>query len=202
MDVEARVRAALAASPHVRSVELVGSRRRGDETRLSDWDFLVDTDDFDALAPELPRLVEPLEPLGHLWDPLSEEAPYFMLILRGPVKVDLAFDRPNVTQPPWVATRETLPRIDAHFWDWTLWLASKRERGQDDLVRAMLDHMSSYLLAALGVEEVPATLERAIALYGEARDRAEARFGVRVTRELGEEVARAVSGSAGTRSRR
>ena len=192
MDIEARVRAALAPSAHVRAVRLVGSRSRGDETPLSDWDFLVETDEFESLAAELPRIVEPLEPLGQLWDPLSEEAPYYMMILRGPVKVDLAFERPNVTQPPWVATAETLPHIDAHFWDWTLWLASKREKGHDDLVRAMLEHMSPYLLATLGVEEVPTTLERAIELYVDARERAEARFGVRVPRELGDEVRRAV----------
>ena len=194
MTIESRVRGALERSPHVRSLRLVGSRSRGAQSPLSDWDFLVETDDFDALAPRLPELVAPLEPLGQLWDPLSEEASYYMLILRGPVKVDLAFERPPVLQPAWVATAETLPRIDAHFWDWTLWLASKREKGDDGLVRAMLSHMSGYLLSALGVEEVPGSLERAVELYLDARERAERRLGVHVPRELGEEVARVFAG--------
>ena len=191
MDVEARVRAALAASPHVRSVELVGSRGANAASPLSDWDFLVGTDDFDALAAELPRLVEPLEPLGQLWDPISEdESSYYMLMLRGPVKVDLVFDRPNVTRPAWVASAETLPQMDAHFWDFLLWIASKREKGE--LVAHVLELLWTHLLRPLGVEEVPRTVERALELYVEARERAEARFGVRVPRELGEEVRRAV----------
>ncbi len=202
MDVERAVRAALEPSPLVRSVRLVGSRSRGVESPLSDWDFLVDTDDFDALAPTLPELVAPLEPLGQLWDPLSEEGTYYMLILRGPVKVDLAFDRPPVLPPPWVARAETLPQIDAHFWDWTLWLASKREKGHDELVRAMLPQMFRYLLSGLGVEEVPQSLENAVELYVAARERAEQRLGVEVPRALGDEVAGAVTESAGPRSRR
>ncbi len=195
------MRAALEPDPLVRAVRLVGSRAHGAHSRLSDWDFLVETDDLDALAPRLPQLVAPLEPLGQLWDPLSEdESSYYMLILRGPVKVDLVFERPNATRPRWEPSADNLVEIDAHFWDWLLWTASKREKGERELVELMLDRMSSYLLVPLGVVEVPRSLEHAAELYVAARAHAERRLGVRVPRALGDEVARTVSRRAGTRS--
>ena len=188
-ELEGRVRAALMRSPHVRGVRLVGSRSTGRASALSDWDFLVETDDIDAVAAELPQLVAPLEPLGQLWDPISEdESSYYMLILRGPVKVDLVFERPNVTRPPWEPSAENLVEIDAHFWDFLYWIASKREKGEDELVAHVLQLLAAHILRPLGVEEVPATVERAAELYVEARERAETRFSVRVPRALGDEV--------------
>ena len=44
----------------VRAVTLVGSRAEGRATELSDIDLLVETDDFERLRDELPRLVEEL----------------------------------------------------------------------------------------------------------------------------------------------
>ena len=88
MDVPARVTEVLAPSPRVARVDLVGSRARGEETALSDWDFRIDTTNGAALARELPTLVEPLEPLAAQWDRLTERATY-MLMLPGAVKVDL-----------------------------------------------------------------------------------------------------------------
>ena len=172
----------------MRDVRLVGSRAHGRETPRSDWDFLVETDDFDALAPQLPALIEPLGPLSWVWDPLSDDATYFMFMLPGPRKVDLAFDRPPEPQPPWTVSAETLPRIDAHFWDFALWLSSKREKGNDDLLRHLVPVLGRHILAPLGVAEVPATIERAVELYLPARERAEERLGVRVPRALGDEV--------------
>jgi hypothetical protein len=183
----------------VRDVKLVGSRAVGIPTPLSDWDFLVDTGDFDALVPELPSLVAPLEPLSWLWDPLSDDATYFMLMLRGPVKVDLVFDRPPQPQPPWVVTAESLRDVDAHFWDFTWWLASKRAGGRDDILAFLLPNvMTAHILRPLGVAETPESVEDAVALYLPARARAEERHGVRVPRALGDEVQRGLASRAGS----
>ena len=113
-----------------------------------------------------------------------------MLTLTGPVKVDLVFERPNVTPPPWVPSAETLREMDAHFWDFLYWIASKREKGEEELVARVLELLWEHLLRPLGVEEVPRTVERAAELYVRARERAEERFGVRVPRALGDEVLR------------
>jgi hypothetical protein len=88
-----------------------------------------------------------------------------MLMLRGPVKVDFLFlARPNPPAPPWVATPENLPAIDAHFWDWMLWLVSKRERA------AQLQLMYEHLLGPLGANSPPRTAEQALAAYLELRE--------------------------------
>jgi hypothetical protein len=50
-----------------------------------------------------------------------------MLILGGPVKVDLIFaGQGHEHELPWKPSHETLAGIDAHFWDWMLWLRSKQ----------------------------------------------------------------------------
>lgn len=187
--LSARVPALLRAHPRVRSVRLTGSRARGTATAHSDWDFLVDTDDFAAVAADLPRLLRPLDPLGRLWDPLSRHHVY-ALVLPGPVKVDLVFDVPHELAPPWVPTAESLPGIDAHFWDWLLWLVGKRRRGEDRLVRDELAKMHDHLLRPLGVEAAPADLRAAAAGYLAARDRAARRFGVVLDGRLSAEVLR------------
>jgi hypothetical protein len=182
------VRAALLQHPHVRDVELVGSRATGSSTPLSDWDFAVTTDRFDAVARELPSLVAGLEPLAQQWDRISDY-PCYMLMLSGPVKVDLIFpEEPYESLPPWTVTVETLDGIDRHFWDWILWLASKREKGQDDLVRRELLKMSEHLLRPLGVDRVPGSIEAALETYRFARDRRERELGVEVSRGLEGEV--------------
>jgi hypothetical protein len=191
-DLAASVKAALLPHPHVLSVELVGSRATGSPTRLSDWDFEVMTDGFDAVARELPSLVAGLKPLAQQWDRISEY-PCFMLMLRGAVKVDLIFPgEPYESLPPWRVSAETLEGIDRHFWDWILWLASKREKGQDELVRRELVKMSEHLLRPLGVDRVPGSIEAALETYRFARDRRERELGVEVSRRLEREVLPAV----------
>jgi hypothetical protein len=107
--------------------------------------------------------VEPLHPLAKQWDRLSP-FPTYMLMLRGPVKVDFLFlERPNPPAPPWEVTPETLPAIDAHFWDWMLWLVSKRDRS--DQLQLMYEH----LLAPMGVAQPPRTAREALASYLERR---------------------------------
>jgi len=182
------VKAALLPHRHVRGVELVGSRANGSSTPLSDWDFVVATDDFGAVARALPAVVSALEPLAQQWDRISEY-PCYMLMLIGPVKVDLIFPgEPYESLPPWRVSAETLEGIDRHFWDWILWLASKREKGQDELVRRELAKMSEHLLRPLGVDRVPGSIEAAFESYRIARDEREREFGLEVSRRLEHEV--------------
>lgn len=179
----------------MRSVALVGSRARGDATEWSDWDFHVETDDFAALAADLPTLVAPLRPLVAQWDRLSDEQCY-MLIVDGPTKIDFLFDVPHEHEPPHTVSAETLSAIDAHFWDWTLWLASKVAKGRDDVVQSELEKMSGHLLRPLGVPEVPTSLLHASDVYLAARGEQERRFGVRAPRGLETQVVRRITDQA------
>jgi hypothetical protein len=192
-DVASSVRAALERHPHILHVELVGSRATGTPVPLSDWDFVLHADDVDAVVRDLPSLVAELEPLAAQWDRLGPpEYSCYMLMLPGPAKVDLVVRIPHELEPPWAVTAETLEGIDRHVWDWTLWLASKRQRGEADLVREQLGLMTEHLLGPLGVAEVPGSIEEAIVAYRAARDREEAELGVAVPRRLEREVLRVV----------
>lgn len=190
-DLPAAVRSALEADASVRSVRLVGSRAEGSASALSDWDFAVETEDFGALAPRLPRVVEPLDPLVAQWDPLGKVRCY-MLIVRGPAKVDLIFDEEQEESPPWSVSPETLPRIDEHFWDWALWLAAKSARSKDEVVAQELQKMHRHLLGPLGVESPQRSVGDAVTAYLSARAAAETRLSARVPRTLEREVHPAV----------
>jgi predicted nucleotidyltransferase len=177
----------------VHDARLTGSRAAGDPTPLSDWDFELDADDVGQLWERLPAALEDLEPLALFWDPLGER-PNLIVVLDGPVKVDLILDgHPFTPSPPWVAECETLPAIDAHFWDWTLWLGAKQLRGQDELVRSQLERQHQHLLGPLGVEEVPDSITDAVAVYLAARARHEERCDTQVDRRLGDQVQRALA---------
>ena len=187
--LDQRVIAALMRHPAVRRVELVGSRSEGRATARSDWDFLIDTDDFGAVAHDLPALCAPLAPIAMQWDRLSSFH-CWMLMLRGPIKIDLIFpDQPHYQKPPWQPTRESLPAIDRHFWDWTLWLSGKEIAGKEDLVASELEKLTQHLLAPLGVRQTPDSVAAAISAYRDARCRAERCFGVQLPRDLENEVA-------------
>jgi hypothetical protein len=192
VDIAAPIESLLLSHPAVRGVELVGSRADGSPTPLSDWDFIVVTDRFDDVARALPSLVTPLDPLAQQWDRISDY-PCYMLMLSGPVKVDLIFPgEPYESLPPWTVTPDTLDGIDQHFWDWILWLASKREKGQDDLVRSELLKMHDHLLGPLGMDRVPRSIEAAVERYRSARDERERAFGVELSRHREREVLRVV----------
>jgi hypothetical protein len=93
-----------------------------------------------------------------------------MLMVRGPVKVDLIFvDEPHTDEPPWKPSRDNLAGIDAHFWDWMLWLRGKEAAGKGDLVAAHLEKAFDHLLAPLGAERPPPSIQDALALYLDAR---------------------------------
>ena len=194
-DLAPLVRSTLERHPHVLRVELVGSRATGTPVPLSDWDFVVHTDDVDAVVRDLPGLVEELEPLAAQWDRLGPpEYSCFMLMLAGPMKVDLVVHVPHEPEPPWEVTAETLEGIDRHLWDWTLWMASKRQRGETGLVAEQLQLMSEHLLRPLGVANVPDSIEEAIVAHRAARDLREVELGVTVGRRLEREVLRVLPG--------
>ena len=176
----------------MRSIDLVGSRATGQARPDADWDFRVEARDFGALAAALPSLLAPLEPLAQQWDRLSDEQ-CWMLILPGPVKVDLIFpEEPHVHEPPWAPSAANLQAIDAHLWDWLLWLRSKERSGKDELVEGELEKLFVHLLRPLGVARAPSSVAEAVELYRPARDAAAARFGCAVSPALEAEVARAL----------
>jgi hypothetical protein len=192
MDVQARLTEALERHPDVVRVELTGSRARGEQTALSDWDFQIRTTNTAAVARDLPRLMAPLAPLAAQWDRLTERATY-MLMLPGAVKVDLFPDHARrEIEPPWQPTAENLEAIDAHFWDWTLWLGTKTLHGRTNVVDDELRKLYRNLLAPLGVATPPTTLEAAVSEYRAARDRLERGWNVSVGRRLDEEVTHAL----------
>ena len=117
-----------------------------------------------------------------------------MLMLTGPVKVDLIFPgEAYESLPPWTVSVETLDAIDQHFWDWILWLASKREKGKDELVRRELEKMSAHLLRPLGAQAVPDSIDAALEGYRTSRDEREREFGVEISRRREREVLPVIS---------
>jgi hypothetical protein len=189
-DPTTAVPVALLAHPAVREVRLVGSRATGTAGPLSDHDFVVRTDRLDEVLRELPEIVIPLAPLSQQWDRLGPpEYSCYMLMLRGPAKIDLIFpDLPHRPEPPWEVSATTLPGIDAHFWDWILWMTSKLAAGLEDLVRDQLTLLHEHLLGPLGVREPPATIPAAVGTYLSARTDAEHRLRMQVPRTLEREI--------------
>jgi hypothetical protein len=192
MDIGTAVPELLTSHPYVRNVRLIGSRAKGGLHELSDWDFAVETADFDAVAESLPQLLQPLQPLAELWDPYASHACY-MLILPGPTKVDVIFpDQPRSWSSAWEVSPETLEAIDRHFWDWILWLEQKRRGGHAQIVGKSLDDMYELMLRPLGVERRPASIRAAMAAYVDARSAREREFALTVSRRLEQEVRPAV----------
>jgi predicted nucleotidyltransferase len=185
----ARVAIRLVADhPSVRAVALAGSRSRSEHAELSDWDFAVETDDFDAVARALPELVAPLDPIGRQWEPLGH-FPVYQVLLRGPVKVEYLFlDHEQRSAPPPVPGPGTLRAIDNHFWDWIWWIATKASIGRDDLVAEHLPQLHRHLLRPLGVAAVPRDLDSAVAAFVPRRDALEREYGVVVPRALEDEI--------------
>jgi hypothetical protein len=192
MDLKAEIPKLLLLDPTVTSVQLAGSRERGDENALSDWDFVVATDDAVALREDISHLVASLNPLVGQWDRLGPVWCY-MLILKGGVKVDIILEETTqVDEPPWKVSAANLPAIDDHFWDWTLWLGSKCLKDDSDMVTRELTKMFDHLLEPLGVRQVPESIGEAISAYTAARDHHTAELGVRIELNLQSEVIEAL----------
>jgi hypothetical protein len=178
----------IAGHSAVTSVKFAGSRSRGTHEQLSDWDFAVETSDFEALAQDLPALVAPLNPLGQQWEPMGH-FPVYQVFLRGPTKIEYLFlDRSQNPLPPLEPSRDTLPAINTHFWDWIWWLTTKASIGRSDLVAEHLPQLYTQLLQPMGISAVPATIESAIGAFVARRDALEHKFGISVDRALETEV--------------
>jgi hypothetical protein len=194
VNIGVAVPATLHRHPALADVWLVGSRANDQATEYSDWDFAVTTTDFASLARDLAGLLAPLHPLSQQWDRLSERY-CWMLMLRGPTKVDLIFvDEPHAAEPTWEPAADTLNAIDAHFWDWMLWLRGKRAKGETELVADELRKLFVHLLSPLGVSEIPSSISEAVSRYRDAREVTERRLGRHVQRALEHEVAPALAG--------
>ncbi len=178
--------------PAVQRVVLVGSRAAGTATALSDWDFVVETDDFQTVAHDIGSLIAPLGPLAQQWDRLSETY-CWMVMMPGPIKLDFIFGEPHESEPPWDPEPSNLDAIDCHFWDWVLWLHSKRSSGKTDMVQGELDRMFGHILLPMGADSPPDSLDDVIASYLERREALERRFGVSVPRTLEGQVVRALA---------
>ena len=183
--------------PAVRRVRLVGSRATGTATDLSDWDFAVETDDFQAVARDIRLLLTPLVPMAQQWDRLSETW-CWMVVLRGPIKLDFIFSEPHESEPPWQPSAGNLDAIDCHFWDWALWLRCKQTSGKSDMLRQELVKLAAHILSPMGVESRPASLNEAVVSYLVAHDRLECRFGVSVPSALEREIVPVLDGPQGT----
>ncbi|HEX2956960.1 MAG TPA: hypothetical protein VHO70_09005 [Chitinispirillaceae bacterium] len=164
MDLTQAVPNSLKRHPAIKSVELAGSRKNNSATPWSDWDFTVETADFNIVSAALPGLTHNLERISYLWDPLYDRW-IFMMILKGPVKVDLIFDIPHQLDPPWPVNSDTLQDINSHFWDWIFWIGGKQVRGLQDMVNQELQKMYSFLLTPLGVTARPNSVEEAVRLF-------------------------------------
>jgi hypothetical protein len=93
-----------------------------------------------------------------------------MLIVPGPTKVDVIFpEERHEHEPPWEPNRENLVALDAHFWDWTLWLHGTAAGGKSELISTELEKLSGHLLKPLGVQRTPKTLAEAVTSYRTAR---------------------------------
>lgn len=180
MVISDEIAAAVRAHPNVHRVD---PSAHGPAT-----EFTVVAEDFGLVAAGLPVLVAPFDPLAAQWDRLSDYERY-LIVVSGPAKIDLNFpDVPRSWPPPWRIGPDTLAAVDAHFWDWSLWLVGKRRHGKPDRVLGELLKMSQHLLIPLGVKTVPADLRDAADRYVRARDRLEERYGLQIPRRLEAEI--------------
>jgi hypothetical protein len=185
--------------PAVTSVEFAGSRSRGTHAELSDWDFAVETSDFEALARDLPALVAPLEPLSQQWEPMGH-FPVYQVLLRGPTKIEYLFlDQSQDPVPALEPGPETLEAINTHFWDWIWWITTKASIGRSDLVTEHLTQLHAHLLRPMGIHDVPVSIDAAIEVFAARRDALEQEYGVSVDRGLEDEVRRGIDRVLGER---
>ena len=173
-------------------VTLVGSRSTGSATPLSDWDYRLESSDNAELAVRLPSLCRSIETLAAQWDRLTEHATY-MLMLPGARKIDLfPGDERRPIEPPWRPGPDTIGAIDAHFWDWTLWLGAKTLAGHHELVVSELEKMHEHLLGPLGVRSKARSITESVHTYLSASAEWEHRCDVALPTQLRNDVLRAL----------
>jgi hypothetical protein len=183
----------------VTSVQFAGSRSRGTHDVLSDWDFAVETSNFDALVRDLPGLVAPLKPLGQQWEPLGH-FPVYQVLVAGPTKIEYLFlSRSQEPAPPLKPCVDTLAAINTHFWDWIWWLTTKASIGRSNLVTEHLAQLNAHLLRPLGIVAAPTTIEDAIDVFVARRNELEREFGATVDRALEDEVRQGIADVLGDR---
>jgi hypothetical protein len=188
MDIGAEVPRLLAQHAHIQAASLTGSRAAATAHDFSDWDFAVETDDFDAVSKDLPTLVGPLRPIAQQWDRYADHACY-MLMLAGAVKVDLIFpDQHREWASAWQPSGDTLEAIDRHFWDWIVYLEQKRTGCHHPQVAILLQDMHTLMLKPMGVAEPPTWISEAVESYTTARHHLEQHHGVTVPRDLDDQV--------------
>jgi hypothetical protein len=78
--------------------------------------------------------------------------------------------------------------VDAHSWDWVLWLGGKELRQRGDQVSTELRKLHAHLLGPLGATQAPANVADAVARYLHLRREAESALSVAVDRRLGKTV--------------
>ena len=183
----------LAEHPAVLSVEFAGSRSRGTHAELSDWDFAVETSDFDALARDLPALVAPLKPLAQQWEPMGH-FPVYQVLLRGPTKIEYLFlTRSQEPLPALTPGPDTLAAINTHFWDWIWWLSTKASIGRTDLVAEHMPQLYERLLRPLGVPGIPDSIPAAAEAFIACRDVLEHEYNLNIDRALENEVLQGIT---------
>lgn len=191
-DLVERAISAVVRHPSVTRVGLAGSRARGTHEDLSDWDFAVETSDFESVARDLPALVEPLEPLAALWEPLGH-FPVYTLVLPGPTMVEYLFlGYAQEAKTPVKPSKEALPAIDAHFWQWIWWLATKASVGRDELIQEHWPVLYRHLLEPMGADTMPNSIEGAIRGFLVRRDELERRYDLDLSRALEDDVRRGI----------
>lgn len=115
--------------------------------------------------------------------------PRLHVALRGPTKVEYLFlEHSQQPKLPLHPSKETLPAIDAHFWDWIWWLATKADIGRDDLVAQHLPRLYRHVLRPLDVDTLPCSIAVAARAFLDRRDELERLYGVTVSRTLEDEV--------------
>jgi hypothetical protein len=115
-------------------------------------------------------------------------------MLRGPTKVEYLFlEQLQDAKPPVNPSKTPRPAINAHFWDWIWWIASKTAAGRHDLVLEHLPRLFRHLLQPMGVATVARHFAAAIRAFVTRRDAPEREYGISIPRALENEIQRGVA---------